>query len=482
MLVRLRRLVQAASLILFLYLFLQAVYKPVNQTGKGVKLFFQIDPLALVTSRDTGLWLSLVTLGVTLLAGRWFCGWICPFGALHNLLTAWRRSPVKQRIAAGGYSVWQKSRYYVLAAVLAGAVLGLNLAGWLDPFSLFYRSLAVVLYPAGNDASLVLFTWLYDTDPGLGKLRVTAVSEPVYEFLRQHALAATQPHYYGAAAIALLFIATVLLNLYRARFWCRYVCPLGALLGLAGRNPLVRLKTDETRCNHCGLCRADCQGGANPNDWKASECFYCGNCQAACPKGALKFSFGPFSWRAPRAARINLGRRGLLVAGGAGVGAVLVARAGAQVVDPALVRPPGALPEEAFLTRCIRCGACMKVCPTNAIQPAAGEAGWSGLWTPVLKMKAGYCEYECTLCSQVCPTGAIRPLTVEAKQQIRIGTAFFDRNRCLPYASARTCMVCEEHCPTPKKAIWFEEVQVMTPAGVQTTVKQPRVNPELCVG
>src|SRR5581483_5864646 len=109
--------------------------------------------------------------------------------------------------------------------------------------------------------------------------------------------------------------------------------------------------------------------------------------------------------------------------------------------------------EDEFLTKCIRCGACMKVCPTNAIQPAVLEGGLAGLWAPVLKMKLGYCDYECNLCSQVCPTHAIELLTLEQKQQIRIGTAFFDRNRCLPWVSARTCIVCEEHCPTPRKAI-----------------------------
>lgn len=199
----------------------------------------------------------------------------------------------------------------------------------------------------------------------------------------------------------------------------------------------------------------------------------------------------PLRWflhffRPPEPQRLDLGRRSLLVAGAAGVGTVLLIQAGAQgesrTYSPGLVRPPGSTAEDEFLGKCIRCGECMKVCPTNAIQPAFVEGGITGLWTPVLKMKLGYCEYECNLCSQVCPTHAIRSLSLEEKQQVKIGTAFFDRNRCLPYASARTCIVCEEHCPTPKKAIWYEEVEVMTPDGTRTTVKQPRVNPELCIG
>jgi ferredoxin len=124
----------------------------------------------------------------------------------------------------------------------------------------------------------------------------------------------------------------------------------------------------------------------------------------------------------------------------------------------------------------------MKVCPTNAIQPTLLEAGLEGLWSPLLKMKIGYCEYECTLCTQVCPTDAIKPLEAEEKKKIKIGLAFFDKNRCLPYASARSCIVCEEHCPTPKKAIWFEEVQVVNPRGEKLMVKQPHIDPELCIG
>lgn len=190
--------------------------------------------------------------------------------------------------------------------------------------------------------------------------------------------------------------------------------------------------------------------------------------------------------RPTRGAEIGLGRRNVLAAGALGVGAACLSRVHPQVsgraFNPALIRPPGAVGEDEFLSRCIRCGECMKVCPTNAIQPARLHAGIEGLWTPVLDMEIGYCEYECTLCSQVCPTGAIRELSLEEKQEIKIGQSFVDRSRCLPYASGRPCIVCEEHCPTPDKAIWVEEVEVLNDAGEKVLVHQPHVNPELCVG
>ena len=190
--------------------------------------------------------------------------------------------------------------------------------------------------------------------------------------------------------------------------------------------------------------------------------------------------------RPPRQSRLDLSRRLLLTSGLAGLGGGLLFRSDAngqsRSFNPRLIRPPGALAEEDFLARCIRCGECMKVCPTNAIHPTWLEAGLEGLWSPVFKMKIGYCEYECTLCTQVCPTHAIKELAVEAKQQVRIGLAFVDKNRCLPYAFARPCIVCEEHCPTPKKAIWLEDAEVLDRNGQKIMVKQPHVDPELCIG
>jgi len=93
---------------------------------------------------------------------------------------------------------------------------------------------------------------------------VTAVTEPVYRLLRNYFLAVEQPHYWRTALLGTVFGTIVALNFSRARFWWRYICPLGALLGLIGKNPLLRLKTDPDRCNDCHLCVADCQGGANP--------------------------------------------------------------------------------------------------------------------------------------------------------------------------------------------------------------------------
>jgi ferredoxin len=156
-----------------------------------------------------------------------------------------------------------------------------------------------------------------------------------------------------------------------------------------------------------------------------------------------------------------------------------------------LIRPPGALDETDFLSRCIRCGECMKVCPNNSLHPTLTEAGLEGLWTPMLVSRLGYCEPSCVLCSEACPTGAIWKITAQEKgwvvgvgnpQPVRLGTAFHDRSRCLPWALATQCIVCEEWCPVSPKAIYVQEAEVVDREGVVQKLKQPHVDPQRCVG
>ena len=116
------------------------------------------------------------------------------------------------------------------------------------------------------------------------------------------------------------------------------------------------------------------------------------------------------------------------------------------------------------------------MCPNNALHPTLPEAGLEGLWTPVLVPRIGYCEPSCVLCSQVCPTGAIWEITQAEKgwvtgsadknaKPVRLGTAFYDRGRCLPWAMATECIVCEEWCPTSPKAIYLRPAEVVDAEG-----------------
>jgi ferredoxin len=134
-----------------------------------------------------------------------------------------------------------------------------------------------------------------------------------------------------------------------------------------------------------------------------------------------------------------------------------------------LVRPPGSAIESEFLKRCIKCGQCMRICPTNVIHPAGLETGFEALWTPSLNFRVGTsgCQHNCIACGNICPTAAIRPITLEERMgtgsyesqgPIRIGMAFVDHGRCLPWAMDLPCIVCQENCPVSPKAIFTREI------------------------
>jgi ferredoxin len=167
----------------------------------------------------------------------------------------------------------------------------------------------------------------------------------------------------------------------------------------------------------------------------------------------------------------DINRRGFVLSLASGALALPAVRLGAKIgqnYDPSIIRPPGAMSEEEFLKRCIKCGQCMRVCPTNVIQPGGIKGGFENLWTPVLNNRIGTsgCQLNCVACGNICPTAAIRPITIDEKHgegefveegPIKIGNAFVDRSRCLPWAFGKPCIVCEENCPVSPKAIYTKE-------------------------
>ena len=150
-----------------------------------------------------------------------------------------------------------------------------------------------------------------------------------------------------------------------------------------------------------------------------------------------------------------------------------------------LIRPPGVResnPDILDMTKCIRCSECMRACPTNALQPAVFDAGIQGFGSPLLVPRLGYCDFSCNTCGQICPVQAIPPLSLEEKQSQVIGKAYIDENRCIAWSDHQECIVCEEMCPLPEKAIQLEEKDVWAVDNSVTKVKLPHVLRDRCIG
>ncbi|NQU14143.1 MAG: 4Fe-4S binding protein [Desulfobacteraceae bacterium] len=502
-LVWIRRVSQAFFLILFFFLLVetrlpQDIYLDYSldfateqdiRLGYPITFFFQLDPLVWLTSLISGhIWLrgalwAMGILFVTFFLGRVFCGFICPFGTLHHMVSTLRPAlKGKQMIEANQRTPAQKVKYFLLITVLVAALLGVNFAGIMDPISLLFRSLAQAVFPGVGIGLKEGFDLMAQSDiKTLNLLSYSAevLVSPVFGYGYQS--------FKTGWLIGVFFLLLLFLSRLKPRFWCRILCPLGALLGIFSRFGILKLAKDQEKCTDCKQCTRNCQGAASPEpgqQWENSECLVCFNCFDSCPEKALSFGF-------KRSLRSNkgpdMGRRAVLGGVVAGVSLPLLARLDGQihrVSDPRLIRPPGSLEERDFLELCQRCGLCMKACPTNVINPTLGEAGMAGLWTPHLIMTLGYCEYTCTLCGSVCPTGAIAEVSAreKIKRPIRIGSAYVDRGRCLPWSGNVPCIVCEEHCPTSPKAIYLHDDVVAGPDGKKLKVKLPFVDLKRCVG
>ena len=455
-----RIIVQAVAFVLFCSFVLLTTFAHLDRFP-GLRFWvskvLEIDPLVSIATAITthtvykGLAWSLIILIPTLFLGRFFCNWICPYGILHHFVGwAFRgRQTAPQRIEANRYRPIFQLKYYVLIVALILAACGSLQIGLLDPICMIYRSFSTSVIPALNMPLQNLF----------GDYKLHS----------------------GTWLIGTIFFVLVALNLLIPRFFCRVLCPLGALLGLLSHFSWWRIERNLELCNHCNLCLNACEGACDPQaDLRKSECLVCFNCIEDCPHDALSFRL--FGSPAQEMALPDLPRRRVVLAAVTGALMYPFARASGRTTrdfSSRVIRPPGAVEELEFLRRCLKCGQCIRVCPTNVLPPAGLESGIEGAWTPLMNFRMGHCQLHCTACSQVCPTGAIQRLSVEEKLglgafaeqgPVVLGIAHFDVGRCLPYSKNVPCVVCEEVCPTSPKAIHTERTQRLVREGRKMAV------------
>jgi polyferredoxin/ferredoxin len=492
--------------------------------GWPVSWLLELDPLVglstLLTTRTlyAGLLWGLATVVLTIILGRFFCGWLCPLGSIHQFIgyLARHRKPIKTRIELNRYHRAQSLKYWILIfllgmaaaefavdalrlpranAVWFAAAITLGLVAAIITVKR-RTTLSVKIAVAGISAigsGWVLISFLFHGDWRPAASLQIGLLDPiplVYRSInlivlplidRTTLIISSSPRLYaGTWLIGAIFLISILLNFISPRFYCRFVCPLGALFGVLGRFALWRIGKTREECMDCHLCEKNCEGACQPTTRiRTAECVLCLNCINDCHHGLMGYRSAPSAGGEIIAPDFT--RRELLVAAVSGAAAIPILRIGGNpgaYWNPNLVRPPGSLPEEQFLSRCIKCGQCMRICPTNVIHPAGLTAGLEGLWTPVLNFRLGTsgCQHNCIACGNLCPTAAIRPISLEERQglnryaaagPIKIGTAFVDRGRCLPWAMDRACIVCQENCPVSPKAIFtreqFNTVRVLRP-------------------
>lgn len=432
----LRPIVQLACLSAAVALFLNLTNEPVMSIANSV---LSADPIMAISTIlfYRGAWLPvLLSISVLMIGsfilGRAFCGWICPIGLLIDISgivskafsKVFRRKTSNRRF---GYL-----QFGILTATLLASLVTLNALSILDPFVIFRRSVFM------------------------------ALSGGIPEVL------------------VLILLASIVIA---PRFWCRAVCPTGALIGLASVLSPFKFKVD-TGCKSCMKCRKACDMGAISKDlkWDATACIKCLECERKCPDHMISFSMTPHHPRSivyvppkpqraskPRAQAadtqvVSQSRRSFLIAGGM-LGMFALAK-GAKTAVPdekPLIRPPGSLVEDKFNAACVRCESCAKVCPANVIVLAGIDKGLEKFYTPVLDYNKSKC-YLCGLCGDVCPNGTIIRLPDD---EMKMGTAKINTSTCYAW-NGGDCLKCKPACK--HKAITSEGNY------------KPAVNADICNG
>ncbi|NOY65855.1 MAG: 4Fe-4S binding protein [Gammaproteobacteria bacterium] len=232
-----------------------------GNTWSGTFFGFRIsDPLAVVSQSFAGLSLywpfiltGLIPLVLTVLFGRFYCGWICPATFLYELNSNFAVLMHRFGLHTGNRHFDRRFKYLVLGVgLLLSAMTG--------------AVLTAVVYP-----------------PAI-------IGREIYYGVALSGYSHVVIGGFGAGAV--FFLSTLLFDLFVSRRgFCRYLCPGGALYSMLGRFRLFRIQRVVENCNDCAKCNAVCEFGLDPlHDDFGQECNNCTACIAICPTDALKFS------------------------------------------------------------------------------------------------------------------------------------------------------------------------------------------------
>ena len=309
----------------------------------------------------------------------------------------------------------------------------------------------------------------------------------------RYMLPALSPHVAVCSALSLRFASAMFLlsapmlvvMVLRHRFWCRHLCPVGMITETCGKLRRER-KVDEKRhpigrhirvpfstgrflalaslggalvgyplflwadpvalfsgffnfsqVSVAGIVIVTLISVASPGLW----------CSRICPLGGTQDLLVRLARPNTRRGRnTKVSQRRVFLA--AGLGAIFSALIPRDVLAKKHhLRPPGSIDEAAFKGACIRCGNCIRSCPSGVIEQSVDSQDVAGLLVPRLKFSGtDYCREDCNKCGHACPTGVIRPLPLREKNRHVIGIARIDLPECLLTMDAE-CGVCMPRCP-----------------------------------
>lgn len=445
-------------------------YRGKDDINLAINSFFRADALVVISYFLSNFSLSYIFLPgfiliiATIFLGRFFCGWICPLGTFLDFLS--------KKIKRSGELKFLKGRlkYYILFTLLFASLFNINYIGILDPLAIFIRFLTFLFYPIFGYIIKSSWAFLYNVfGNGL------EFAEGFYRFVKYYLLPFRDTFYPLAFLSTVIFFFIIFLERYERRYWCKNLCPLGTLLGILGRFSIFK-RLPKKLCSDCRDCKKICPTAFDRDILDNENCILCLDCQVRCTFNRVNFRITKLS----KESVMDYDKRVFI---GSFLGGFIFSNIfKGQNKNNKLLRPPGVSNEDEFLKKCVRCGECMKICLKNALYPSYLEGGPYSLYTPILIPRKGYCEYNCTLCGQVCPTKAIPELPLEEKRKEVIGIAYFDKNHCLPYAKKINCLVCEEHCPVPNKAIKLKKRAEKGYNDKDIELMEPYVDEKLCIG
>lgn len=474
MLRKIRIISQILFFLLFLFVFFLFDFFRADAGNSGLAWFLRLNPFTtLITSIASRsiivpyLIIGVIILIVTLFFGRVFCGFACPLGSIIDFSDRILRGKEKVKQPIRPPLKLQALKYILLIGFIVLAAGGLTFPLFMDPLCIVPRVFGIIVRPF----FISLFAFFK-----IGGERF--IQSPI---LLNGAFA-------GSMVTFLLFVLILAGAIFDRRFWCQYICPSGAFLGIVSRFSIFTRKINKEVCKDCEICvKRICPTRAIASrefeKTSTSECIVCGKCSSHdrhCSSFTFAKPLGSNTYGPAVTRRQALG--GIVT--GLFFAPVVANRSHQRIwmisikrrYNPGPIRPPGAIEENEFLARCITCGACISVCPENALHPCTiGEDGLETWNSPKLVPRLGYCREDCTRCSEACPTGALLPVKAEQKPKIRIGQAVVDRSRCRPWMHEFPCGICIKQCPYNA----IKEEVVVTETRKWTV---PEVDRRKCVG